>query len=179
MITAASLSFKEMSFLLQQIPSYRNYRTAEEAGEAERIFRRALGLMLKDCGDELLSVAERRTNLLTREQHAQIDELIDRIGAIFARLDREGAVCLVGDCEATIAELEEIDARLILLVEEAISSVYALIASSDSTQWFQSQAPLLNRDLWAFGEAAEERNHLLGLGWESEFAWPHRRSQHG
>jgi len=179
MNTAASLSFKEMSFLLQQIPSYRTYRTPEEAEEAEGIFRRALGLMLKDCGDELLSVAERRANILTREEHAQIDELIDRIGAIFARLDREGAICLVGECDTTIAELEEIDARLVLLVEEAIASVYALIGSADSTQWFQSQAPLLNRDLWAFGEAAEQRNHLLGLGWESEFVWPHRRSQHG
>ena len=179
MSTAASVSFREMSFLLQQMPHYRAYRTPDEAEEAERIFRRALGLVLKECGDELLSVAEQKAYLLTHEQQASIDALIDRIGAIFRRLDREGAVCLVGHCDSTIAELEELDTRLILLVEEAMSSVQSLCQDPESAQWFQSQAPLLNRDLWAFGEAAEERNFLLGLGWESEFAWPNRRSQHG
>jgi hypothetical protein len=100
-----------------------------------------------------------------------IDILIDKISAIFRRLDREGTVCLVGDCEATIAELEEIDIRLILLVEEALRLVYILTRGVPSQRWFQNEANLLARDLHAFSEATEERNYLLGLGWESEFIW--------
>ena len=82
----------------------------------------------------------------------------------------EGRVCLVGDCEATISELEEIDLRLILLVEEALNLVGRLTRSGPTANWFKKEACLLSRDLAAFSEAAEERNYLLGLGWESEFS---------
>ena len=169
--TAASVSFAEMTFLMQQMPSYQTYRSLEEAAGAERTFRHALGAMLKECGDRLLSVAERTAQILSAEQEVMLDNLVERIASIFRRLDREGAICLVGDCEATIAELEEIDTRLILLIEEALFLVRNLGLNPQSSRWFQRQAPLLSRDLAAFSEAAEERNYLLGLGWESEFSW--------
>jgi hypothetical protein len=168
---AASISFAEMTFLMEEMPHYDSYTTLEEAAGAEKTFRQALGMLLKECGDHLLTVAETQPRLLTAEQEATIDALIDRIGAIFRRLDREGVICLVGDCEATIAELEEIDTRLILLVEEALNLVRSLPNSTCATTWFKEEASLLSRDLAAFSEAAEERNYLLGLGWESEFAW--------
>ncbi len=171
MHAAARISFEEMTLLMEQMPIYPRYRTAEEAQEAERIFRRALGCMLKDCGDQLLTVAEQKSRLLDTAHERMIDNLIDRIGAIFRRLDREGAVCLVGDCETTIAELEEIDLRLILLIEEALDLVGRLAKNPQATNWFKKEADLLSRDLAAFSEATEERNYLLGLGWESEFAW--------
>jgi uncharacterized protein (DUF1810 family) len=166
---AATLSFVEISRLLEHLPSYRTYTTCQEAESAEKTFRQALGRMLKECGDHLLSVTEREPRILTAEQETLIDDLIDRINLIFRRLDREGAVCLVGDCESTIAELEEIDARLLLLVEEALNLVRNLGGRTASARWFATEAVRLSRDLAAFSEAAEERNYLLGLGWESEF----------
>jgi hypothetical protein len=169
--TAASVSFAEMTFLMQQMPSYQTYRSLEEAAAAERTFRHALGAMLKECGDQLLTVAERTAPILSSEHELMLGRLVERIAAIFRRLDREGAICLVGECEATILELEELDTRLILLIEEALFLVRNLGLNPRSTGWYQRQAPVLSRDLAAFSEAAEERNYLLGLGWESEFTW--------
>lgn len=174
MANSAHLSTTAMIELMERMPTYCNYRSEAEAAAAERVFRHALGGLLKDCGDRLLNVAELKGNLLGAEQNAVIDELIDRIGAIFRRLDREGTVCLVGDCRSTIAELEELDTRLILLVEEAALLVRNLEGGVPSTAWFKDDAGRLCQDLESFSEMAEERNYLLGLGWESEFTWPGR-----
>ena len=174
MHSAASLSFTEMTGLMERMPSYANYRTAVEAAEAERTFRRAMGLMLKECGDHLLTVAERKSTLLSTEQEYMIDALIDRIGLIFRRLDREGVVCLIGDCDSTIAELEELDTRLILMIEEALAIVRNLETEVPATSWFKIDANRLSQELATFSEMAEERNYLLGLGWESEFTWTAR-----
>jgi hypothetical protein len=171
MAKAARLSFAELTSLIERMPHYNNYRTLDDAAAAERTFRRALGGMIKECGDRLLTVAENRGQFLAGEQREMIDVLVDRIAAILRRLDREGIVCLVGDCETTIAELEEIDTRLILLVEESLTLVHHLNCGLPSARWFRHEATLLSRDLAAFSEAAEERNYLLGLGWESEFTW--------
>jgi len=167
---AASISFSEMTTLMAKMPVYSNYRTAEEAAEAERVFRRALGSLLKECGHHLLTVAEKKAQILNGEMEQTIDTLIDRIGAIFRRLDREGLVCLVGDCQATINELELLDTRLILLIEEAMNLVRELETDVPAASWFVSEAGRLSRGLADFSEMTEERNYLLGLGWESEFA---------
>ncbi|MFO7654815.1 MAG: hypothetical protein R6X25_13515 [Candidatus Krumholzibacteriia bacterium] len=179
MSLAASVSIAETTALLQQMPCYRSYRTAAGAAEAERAFRHALGRMLKECGDNLLGLAEHRAPRLPADQEATIDALVDRIAAIFRRLDRDGTVFLVGNCDEVIAELEELDTRLILLVEEVITGVRALTRAPEWTHVFQSHAAVIIRDLSAFSEVTEERNYLLGLGWESELAWHQRRSQHG
>ncbi len=171
MCNAASVSFPEMTTLMEKMPIYTQYRTEFDAAEAERIFRRALGLMLKECGDHLLNVAEKKSTLLGSEQEYMLDSLIDRIGLIFRRLDREGIVCLVGDCNTTISELEDLDTRLILLVEEAMSLVRNLEMDVPAATWFKDEAARLQNDLATFSEMAEERNYLLGLGWESEFTW--------
>lgn len=176
MSKAARLSIAELTNLMRRMPHYDTYRTLQEAAAAEKRFRHALGTMLKECGDHLLNVAENQQQVLKPDQDQMIDTLIERISAIFRRLDREGRVSLVGDCQQTIAELEEIDIRLILLVEETILLVRNLTSDVRASAWFQKEAGLLSRDLAAFSEAAEERNYLLGLGWESEFTWPRRES---
>ena len=176
MFNSARLSTSALIDLMERMPAYCTYRSEDEAAAAERVFRHALGGLLKDCGDRLLNVAERKGQLLGAEQNDMIDELIDRISVIFRRLDREGTVCLVGDCRTTIAELEELDTRLILLVEEAALLVRNLEGGVPSTSWFQQDAGRLCRDLESFSEMAEERNYLLGLGWESHFTWPGRTS---
>jgi hypothetical protein len=171
---AAKLSFTEMTSLMEKMPAYSAYRTEHQAADAERVFRRALGMMLKECGDHLLNVVERKAQILSSEHEHLIDSLVDRIGLIFRRLDREGDVCLVGNCDRTINELEELDTRLILLVEEALRLVRNLGSDIPAAEWFKTDASLLSCDLANFSEMTEERNYLLGLGWESEFTMPGR-----
>jgi len=167
---AASISFSEMTTLMAKMPVYSNYRTTEEAAEAERIFRRAMGNLLKECGHHLLTIAEKKSQILDGDMEQTIDALIERIGAIFRRLDREGLVCLVGDCQSTINELELLDTRLILLIEEAMNLVRELESDVPAASWFAREASRLSRGLADFSEMTEERNYLLGLGWESEFS---------
>ena len=174
--SSAKISFSEMTALMERMPQYTNYRTDDRAIKAERTFRRALGAVLKECGNHLLTIAEGKSQLLNSDQEAKIDALVDRIGMIFRRLDREGEVCLVGHCENTINELEELDTRLILVIEKATEMVRRLESEIPSTTWFKTEAERLSRDLSAFSEMTEERNYLLGLGWESEFTWPRRKS---
>jgi len=168
---AASISFSEMTTLMAKMPTYEDYCSESDAAEAERVFRRAMGYMLKECGHHLLTVAEKKSQILNSDMEQMIDALIERIGLIFRRLDREGLVCLVGDCDTTIAELEDLDTRLILMIEEALGLVRDLGTDVPAASWFKTEADLLSRDLSHFSEMIEERNYLLGLGWESEFTY--------
>lgn len=174
---AARISFSELTSLMEKMPVYTSYRTEQEAAEAERVFRRALGLLLKECGDHLLNVVEKKAQIISSDHEHLIHSLVDRIGLIFRRLDREGVVCLVGDCARTICELEELDTRLILLVEEALGLVRNLGLDVPSSDWFRTDATRLSSDLANFSEMTEERNYLLGLGWESEFTLAGRESR--
>lgn len=170
-MAAAHISFNEMTTLMEKMPIYQNYRSLEEAATAERVFRHAMGLMLKECGHHLLTVTEKKSQIMNADMEKTIDLLIERIGLIFRRLDREGLVCLVGDCNSTINELEELDTRLILMIEESMKLVRDLETDVPSASWFEKEAQRLSQGLAAFGEMTEERNYLLGLGWESEFTY--------
>jgi hypothetical protein len=130
-----------------------------------------MGMMLKECGEHLLGIAENKAQILSTEMEQMIDDLIDRIGIIFRRLDREGTVSLIGDSDATIAELEALDIRLILMIEEAMNLVRNLETEVPAASWFKTDADRLTVGLACFSDMAEERNYLLGLGWESEFNW--------
>jgi len=171
---AANVSCTELTRLILRLPQYDRYVSSRRAAAAERSFRTALGRMLKECGDRLLTVAERRATLLSAEQEAMLDTIVENIAAIFRRLDRQGQVTLVGQSQATIAELEELDTRLLLLLEGALALTRQLHEDVPETAWFAREAPRLFRDLADFSQTAEERNYLLGLGWESEFS-PSRR----
>ena len=169
MKNSATLSIPELTSLMDKMPAYLSYRSETEAAAAERDFRHALGTLLKECGEHLLNVADDRSQILDAAMEEKIDDLVDRIGLIFRRLDREGRVHLVAGEKATIAELEELDIRLILMVEQALTLVRVLGTDVPAANWFQSAADLLSHGLATFSEMAEERNYLLGLGWESEF----------
>lgn len=171
MTNPASLNFPEMSNLMAKMPTYSRYCSAAEAAEAERVFRQAMGFLMKECGEHLLGIAENKAQILSSEMEHRIDDLIDRISLIFRRLDREGTVSLVGNSAATIAELEALDIRLILMIEEAMNLVRNLGTEVPAASWFKTDADQLTIDLACFSEMAEERNYLLGLGWESEFQW--------
>lgn len=174
MAANATISFPVMTSLLAKMPTYQAYRTEAEAAAAERIYRQALGAVLRDCGDHLMRVLERRSPVLSNEQERLVGGLVERIARIFRRLDREGTVSLVGHCHATISELEDLDTRLILMVEESLHLARNLGPRAPTAAWFKNDAGRLSRDLDSFSEITEERNYLLGLGWESEFAWSGR-----
>ncbi len=55
------------------------------------------------------------------------------------------------------------------MVEQALALVRNLGTDVPAASWFQTDADRLSLGLATFSEMAEERNYLLGLGWESEF----------
>jgi len=172
---AASVSLNEMTILMAHLPRYAVYGSDRRAVDAERVFRRSLGRLLKECGDHLLTVAERSAQTLSGEQEEVIDLLVDHISSIFRRLDREGIVEIAGDPRITVPELEDLDNRLLLLAEESLTLTRTLDDEHPSEAWFQNQAVRLSQDLAELSRTTEERNYLLGLGWESEFARMRRR----
>jgi hypothetical protein len=174
--TAASLSFAEMGTLMEKMPAYARYTSHANAVAAERVFRRAMGARLKECGDRLLGIVEKKSQIMSGEMEQVVDVLVERIGDIFRRLDREGTVTLIGGSARTIAEIEQIDTRLVLIIEESLALVHNLGTDVPATAWFKGDAPRLARGLGEFNKLTEERNYLLGLGWESEFRKPVRRT---
>jgi hypothetical protein len=171
MAPAASISHRELTPLIEHLPRYDRYDSRGDAHLGERDFRQALGYLLKSCGDHLLSLVERHGKVLGSDRIATIDVVVDAIGTVLRRLDRDGQIVLAGPADSTIAELEELDTRLILLLEDALQLVRQLASDLPATGWFLRQAPRLLRDLAEFSRTTEERNFLLGLGWESEFTW--------
>ncbi len=172
---AASVSPREMTVLMAHLPHYAAYGSDGRAVDAERTFRRSLGGLLKDCGDHLLQVAEKQAMALSEEQEEVIDLLIDHISSIFRRLDREGVVKIAGDPALTVPELQSLDNRLLQLAERALTLTRTLDEQQPSSAWFRGQAVELSRNLADLSRTAEDRNYLLGLGWESEFNRPRRR----
>jgi hypothetical protein len=167
---AASVTLTELTPLIEHLPRYDTYMSPPRAVSDERQFRRSLGRLLKECGSHLLNVAEKRGQLLDGDQEEIIDLLIDHISAIFRRLDREGHVAIAGDPEATVPELRELDGQLLQLAEDALVLTRDLDREAPSESWFRNQAIQLSQDLAELSRTTEERNYLLGLGWESEFA---------
>jgi hypothetical protein len=172
---SASVSLQEMTILMSHLPHYSAYASGRRAVDAERRFRRCLGYLLKDCGNHLLHVAEVQGPRLSSEHEEIIDLLIDHISFIFRRLDREGVVKIAGDPSETVPELEELDNRLLQLAENALLLTRRLDEQHPTEAWFRNQAVELSHNLAELSRTAEERNFLLGLGWESEFNHPRRR----
>ncbi len=171
----ASVSLAEMTTLMADLPRYDAYASGPRAVDSERVFRRSLGRLLKECGDHLLNVAERRSQYLNHDQEEIIDLLVDHISSIFRRLDREGRVAIAGNPHDTVPELRGLDNRLLQLAEEALMLTRDLDQRRPSESWFRDEALRLSQDLADLSQTTEERNYLLGLGWESEFAQLHRR----
>lgn len=172
---AASVSLHQMTVLMAHLPHYAAYGSGGRAVSAERSFRRSLGCLLKECGDQLLRVAETRAEFLSSDQDEIIDLLVDHISSIFRRLDREGLVTIAGDPAVTVPELESLDNRLLHLAETALNATRSLTEQRAIDAWFCNEAVQLSHRLSDLSHALEERNYLLGLGWESEFARPRRR----
>lgn len=177
MAGAATVTFAELADLIREMPAYEGYGAREEAASNERAWRLALGRLLKECGDRLLGVIEQQPHLITEEQHDTIDALIEGIGRVLRFLSQRGEICLRPGDRSAIAELEELDLRLLLLLEEALSLAAALACDVRASSWFAREAVRLSHGLAALGDATQERNCLLGLIWEAEPALDSRNGR--
>lgn len=166
---AATLTQSWMMELFEALPHYYGYHRRTRANHDEATFRLALGQRLQDLGQRLLDGVEARPHLLSPEQHELVDMIADDITTVLKLLNRTGVIELDGDPATVIAELQSVDAELMLLLESLWRDGAAMFRGEceDFDPAFRSLAACLE----AFLRLAEERNRLLGLGWESEFGW--------
>ncbi len=169
MIQAATLSPSRVAGLLESTPMYRFYWESPTAQEGERDYRAKIGTLLKECAERLLRVTEGHGPMLAREQMDATDALVDRINEVFKLLNRQGTIRLIGDVSRTLPALESQDMQLYMILEGIWLEVEDLARRIADSRGFLATASRLMADLGSFAEAAEERNRLLGLGWESEF----------
>jgi len=169
---AATITQSWMLELFDALPHYYGYHRRMNANHDEAAFRLALGQRLQDLGQRLLDGAEARAHLLSEEQHHVVELLTDDITTVLKLLNRSGAIELDGDPETVIPELQAVDAELMLLLEHLWRNADALFSHDGPV--FDAACATLAASLEAFLRLAEERNSLLGLGWESEFGWQPR-----
>lgn len=169
MIQAATISPARVVKLLDAAPRYRFYWEGPSAQESEKSYRLEIGSLLKECAERLLHVSEADSPLLTREQHESVEDLVEEIGEIFKLLNRQGTIGLIGDISRTVPALERQDLTLYMILERVWMRTEDLAGLPADSVGFLAEASALRRDLADFVDAAEERNRLLGLGWESEF----------
>lgn len=168
MARAATANPSQMAKLLFALPRYETYVRPQAAMVGERDFRLCLAQLLQVLAGRLLVAVEMRGRAFGPQQQEIIEETTEDLGVLVTHLNRRGAIRLSRPLPRTVAELGEIDARLVLLIEQAWRSVHELLRPTIAGEEFVQEAQRLGGILEAFAEASEERNRRLGLGWESE-----------
>jgi len=164
---AATLTRTWMLELFDALPHYYGYHRRMNANHDEAAFRLALGQRLQDLGQRLLDGAEARAHLLSEEQHHVVELVTDDITTVLKLLNRSGAIELAGDPQLVIPELQAVDAELMLLLEHLWANGEEIFSHEGPV--FDAACRSVAACLESFLRLAEERNRLLGLGWESEF----------
>lgn len=167
MVPAASISSPRLTGLYEALPYYPGYFRRHAANADETEFRLEVGRQLQDLGQRMVDGAESRPHLLSPEQHDVIEALAEDIGTVLRLLNRTGTIRFVDEPEIAIPQLRETDSQLIILLERLWDLIEVLFV--DDTSVFALVADEMATCLAMFLELAEERNRLLGLGWESEF----------
>jgi len=167
MAAAATLTQTWMLELYDSLPQYFGYHRRTRANHDEANFRLALGQRLQELGQRLFDGADLRPHLLARKQHDLVEMLTEDITTVMKLLNRTGVIQIAGDPAEAITELQTIDGELLILIERMWLSAEAMYANECID--FQPASQALTICLEAFLRLAEERNSLLGLGWESEF----------
>ena len=167
MAAAATLTQPWMLELYDSLPQYFGYHRRTRANHDEAEFRLALGQRLQELGQRLFDGADLRPHLLARKQHELVEMMTEDITTVMKLLNRTGVISISGDPGESILELQTIDGELLILLERmwALADAMYLNECVD----FMPAAQNLTICLEAFLRLAEERNSLLGLGWESEF----------
>ena len=151
------------------LPQYHFYGHVSTAVKNERSFRLSLGQMLQEVAERLLNASESRAASMSHHRNECIEEVVDDVGALITHLNRRGAIKLTGSVAETIDTLHDLDNKLIMLLEQVWHLSQAALKPDCTGETFDECIQYLMMMTQAFAETAEERNQLLGLGWESEF----------
>ncbi len=166
---AATITPSQMTRIFLSLPQYHFYGHNSTAVKNEQMFRLSLGTMLQEIAERLLTTSELRSTTMNQHQLESLEGLVEDIGALITHLNRKGAIQLSGSLTQTIDELRDLDNRLIMLLEQAWHLSLVVLKPECSSEKFDEGGHYLTLTLEAFAETAENRNQLLGLGWESEF----------
>ncbi len=167
MVPAATLTPTRMSGIYEALPHYHSYFRRHAANADETEFRLEVGRQLQEMGQQLLDGAEARGHMLGQEQHDLVEMITEDLTTILRLLNRSGVIRMVDDPEITIPQLDTVDRQLILLLERLWADTGDLLDADGDR--FQEVGADMAGCLAVFLDIAEERNRLLGLGWESEF----------
>jgi len=163
---AARITSGNLTRIFLALPEYDTYEDDDLAQQDEVSLRRALGEALRLIGDRLMLVGESRDVNPDPQKLEIIDMLVDEIGGTLKVLNRSGAIQLQGERRDAITALETVDMQLMMLLEQMEQAVVDLLC--DDAAIFPMSVRDLSVFLDAFLDLVEERNRLLGMGWESE-----------
>lgn len=166
---AATITPIQMTRIFLSLPQYHFYGHNKTAVKHEHMFRLSLAQMLQEIAERLLNTSELRGAAMSHDHHEALEEAVEDIGALIAHLNRRGQVRIGGSLTETIDELRDLDNKLIMLLEQTWHMSMMVLRPECSCERFDEGAHYLSLMLQAFADTAEERNGLLGLGWESEF----------
>lgn len=165
MTASATTTTPLMNRILLALPDYTQYDTHASAMDEEVVFRESLSLLLQDMAGRMMVALENRPG--NSEHEALLEDSVEDLAALVTHLERSGNVRLEGPLGRTGRELRDLDHKLIMLLEHAWAAIETVLANDPATA--PEAGGRLQIVLQAFGELAESRNQLLGLGWESEF----------
>jgi len=166
---AARTNPSQMTRIFMSLPQYHFYGHGSTAIKHERSFRMSLGYMLQEVAERLLNSSESRGTSMSLHQHESIEEIVEDVGALITHLNRRGTIQLEGRVAETIDTLRDLDNKLIMLLEQVWYMSQAVLRPECNSEAFDEGVQYLTMMMEAFAQTAEDRNQLLGLGWESEF----------
>ena len=169
MTQAATITPSQMTRIFLSMPQYHFYGHDKTAVKHEHVFRLSLAQMLQEIAERLLNTSELRGTSMSEDRHAAISGAVEDIGTLISHLNRRGRVGIVGSLTETIDELRDLDNKLIMLLEQTWHMSMVVLKPECPAERFEEGSHYLSLMLRAFADTAEERNRLLGLGWESEF----------
>jgi hypothetical protein len=166
---AARTNPSQMTRIFMSLPQYHFYGHLSTATKHERSFRMSLGHMLQEVAERLLNSADSRGTGMNHHQQESLENVVEDVGTLITLLNRRGTIQLGGTVSETIAMLRDLDNKLIMLLEQVWHMSQAVLRPDCNNEAFDEGVQYLTMMLEAFADTAEERNQLLGLGWESEF----------
>lgn len=168
MFSGARINPSIMSDVLFAMPAYKSYWKPDCADEEEGFYRLTLGTMLKDSAQCLVNLIENPAHILSSGQKTSIENNINMMRGVFEQLHRQGEIQIDNDSKSAIKNLELLDNHTIMLLETVWADVISCLKTVGNKKRFIKVSSSMEKTLQKLAFVTEERNHLLGLGWESE-----------
>jgi hypothetical protein len=165
-MTAAKVSTISILEILDNLPDYRQYAVTGKSEEIEHRLRTCLAQTLRELGNQLLFWSAKNETRLGCQKQEILEILADEMAENIKMLNRRGSIKISGDFAGTAIELRELDSQLVMLLEHMSEATKHLISGRITV--FATFTQDMSIFLDSFGELLEERNRLIGMGWESE-----------